>query len=213
MGMTFSLDYIRKKLGWCPNERVTKIKSGDYSGLKFHSGDSLVKSPGSSGADGSGMPLEWWYEHTQRGVLITGSVIAVIIILLASMYLFGIIWVTALVLCFMVFMLAIFSTLTVSIGDDALRIRFGPIRLIRKIWPITEITSATVVTNPWYYGWGIRLTPYGTLYNISGFGAVEVRLFTGKAFRIGTDEPETLCRAIEKARKKNETIHPGRGNP
>jgi hypothetical protein len=55
------------------------------------------------------------------------------------------------------------------------------------------------VTNPWYYGWGIRWTPKGPLYNVSGFEAVEIRMLSGKSFRIGTDEPDLLRQAIDKA--------------
>jgi len=196
-------EIIHGRLGWCPNSYMIKAKSGDSYGLNFRAGNLLAKSHGPSGADRSGKPREWWYEHTQRASLIIGSVTAAIIILLASMYLFGIVRVTLLVLGIMVFVLAIFSTLTVSVCDDTLRIRFGPVGLIRKSWPLAEIASVTAVTNPWYYGWGIRWTPHGLLYNVSGFGAVEVRLNSGKTFRIGTDEPEALHHAIEQARKKN----------
>jgi hypothetical protein len=55
------------------------------------------------------------------------------------------------------------------------------------------------VTNPWYYGLGIHWTPHGILYNVSGFSAVEVRLFPGTTFRVGTDEPDQLCAAIRQA--------------
>jgi hypothetical protein len=102
----------------------------------------------------------------------------------------------------MVFVLAIFSTLTVLAGADIIRIRFGPIGLIQKSWPVSEIASVTTVINPWYYGWGIHWTPHGPLYNVSGRNAVEILLFSGNTFRIGTDEPEALKTAIEQAREK-----------
>jgi hypothetical protein len=35
------------------------------------------------------------------------------------------------------------------------------------------------------------------LWNVSGMGAVELQLKNGSRFRIGTDEPETLARAVE----------------
>ncbi len=53
--------------------------------------------------------------------------------------------------------------------------------------------------NPWYYGWGIRLTPTGWMYNISGLDAVQLQLASGKRFRIGTDEPVQLKSAIDRA--------------
>lgn len=143
--------------------------------------------------------MEWEYEHTQRGILIIAAVLAVLLVIAASIFVFGPVWVAMIVGGIMVLMLAIFSTLTVSVRQDALRICFGPIRAFKKIWPVYEIASVTTVTNRWYYGWGIRWTPYGPLYNIAGFEAVEVTLVSGKKFRIGTDQPEELKRAIEKA--------------
>ncbi len=202
-------EIIHGWLGWCPNAHMMKAKSNNDMRLGFSPANPLAKSPGPSGADRSGKPWEWWYEHTQRGALIIWSVGAAILVILAMTYLFGVVWVTVFVLGILVFALAIFSTLTVSVCDDALRIRFGPLPLIRKSWPVAEIASATAVTNPWYYGWGIRWTPHGLLYNVSGYGAVEVMRHSGKKFRIGTDEPEALCRAIEQARVKNRTSRSG----
>ncbi|OPX72305.1 MAG: hypothetical protein A4E40_00960 [Methanoregulaceae archaeon PtaU1.Bin059] len=159
----------------------------------------IVSSPGMPGSNRPGTHNGWEYEHTQRGTLIIRAVIAVTLVILASMILFGPVWVTLIVAGIMLLMLAIFSTLTVSVRSDALRICFGPIRAIKKSWPISDIASVTTVTNRWYYGWGIRWTPHGPLYNVAGLEAVEVTLVSGKKFRIGTDEPEQLKRAIEKA--------------
>ncbi|MDP2797559.1 MAG: DUF1673 family protein [Methanoregula sp.] len=192
-------EIIHKWMGWCPNAHMTKAKSGGDAGLTFRNGNPLAKSPGPSGADGSGKPREGLYDHTQRGSLIIGAVTAAIFVILATTYLFGIVWVAVFVLGIMVVVLAICSTLTVSVTDDTLRLRFGPVGLIKKSWPMAEIASVTTVINPWYYGWGIRWTPHGRLYNVSGYGAVEVRLVSGKTFRIGTDEPEALKLAIEHA--------------
>lgn len=199
--MTFTRlsEIVHEWMGWCPNASMTKAKNSSDAGLPFPAGNPLTKSPGPSGADGARDPGKL-YERTQRGTLIFGAITAAIIIILASMYLFGIVWVTVFVLGIMIIVLAIFSTLTVSVGNDTLRIRFGPVGLIRKSWPLKDIVSVMAVTNPWYYGWGIHFTPHGTLYNVSGYGAVEVRLLSGKTFRIGTGEPEELRCAIEQAR-------------
>jgi len=198
MTTTF-IETIRRHLGWCPNAHAIRMQKQGSPGADFPGLTASVKSPGPSGADRAGRPRDWWYEHTQRGSLILWSVAAVTVILLVSMYLFGVVWVTAFVLAVMIALVALFSSLTVSVCDDMLMIRFGPVHLIKKSWPVSEIVSVTEVINPWYYGWGIRITPYGTLYNISGFRAVEVKLQNGKSFRVGTDEPETLRQAIEKS--------------
>jgi len=57
-----------------------------------------------------------------------------------------------------------------------------------------------IVRNPWYYGSGIHLTPYGWLYNISGFDTVQITMSGGKSFKIGTDEPVGLEKAITQKR-------------
>jgi hypothetical protein len=96
--------------------------------------------------------------------------------------------------------LLVFGSLTVVVTHERIDVRFGP-GLIRKRIPSTEVLQAKPVRNHWYYGWGIRLTPHGWLYNVSGLDAVELLLRDGKTFRIGTDEPKELAAAISSARK------------
>ncbi len=94
----------------------------------------------------------------------------------------------------------LFSTLTVVIGEDELDVRFGP-GVIRKRFKLRDIKSCQAVRNHWYYGWGIRSTPQGWLYNVSGLDAVEIKLRTGKRLRIGTDAPQELEMAIRQSIK------------
>lgn len=98
------------------------------------------------------------------------------------------------------FVLASFSTLTVAVNERFLTVRFGW-GIFRKTFPLAEIAAVGKVKNPWYYGWGIRwwFRPKMWIYNVSGFHAVEIRLNTGKIYRIGTDEPEKLEAAIMQA--------------
>lgn len=206
-------EVIRGWLGWCPGGHTMNVQRSGDTGSGFPAPGLLAKNPGPSGADRPGIPWGGRYEHTQRGTLIIGAVSAAIILILVCSYLSGIEWIAIIVLGIMVFVLAIMSSLTVSITDGFLRIRFGPVGLVRKSWPVAEIVSVATVTNPWYYGYGLRWTPQGRLYNVSGRGAVEVLLFSGKKFRIGTDEPEALKTAIETARAEmtnhsRETGHP-----
>jgi hypothetical protein len=122
-----------------------------------------------------------------------------ILLVLATSCIAGFVWVVLFVLIILAGALLVCSTLTVTVGSGALSIRFGPVGLIRKSWPLEEVESVVPVTNPWYYGLGIHWTPHGILYNVSGFSAVEVRLFPGTTFRVGTDEPDQLCAAIRQA--------------
>lgn len=135
------------------------------------------------------------YKHTQFGYLIATLLIIGIILILFLMKFYGFDWIAFIVLIILVICLFLFSTLTISINNDILKISFG-IGLIRKEFLLKDIESCRIVKNPWYYGWGIRLTPYGWLYNVSGFYAVEIKLKTGERYRIGTDAPYELEKVI-----------------
>lgn len=73
------------------------------------------------------------------------------------------------------------------------------IGLIRRRIALAEIQRATPVRNAWWNGWGVRLIPGGMMYNVYGLSAVELVLVNGSRFRIGTDEPDALTRAIRAA--------------
>jgi hypothetical protein len=88
-----------------------------------------------------------------------------------------------------------FGSLTIEVSHDRLTFWFGP-GILRRSFALAEIDSCAAVTNPWWYGWGIHLTPRGWLYNVAGRRAVELALRDGRTLRIGTDEPEQLCQVI-----------------
>jgi hypothetical protein len=138
------------------------------------------------------------YEHTQVGYLIIAVMAAVMVLIGVVLANAGINWIAIGVLVVIAVALVLFSSLTVVIREDELEARFGP-GPIRKRFKLNEIESCQVVKNHWYYGWGIRLTPHGVLFNVSGFHAVEIKLRTGKKFRIGTDVPQELEEAIRQA--------------
>ena len=93
--------------------------------------------------------------------------------------------------------LVTFYSLNVHISGGNLDISFG-IGVIRKRIPLSEVREARVVKNPWALGWGIRWWPgQYWAWNVSGLGAVELVFKDSSRFRIGTDEPESLARAIQ----------------
>lgn len=91
--------------------------------------------------------------------------------------------------------LTLFSTLTVVVEDEAMVVFFG-LGLIRRRIPLRRIRDVQMVRMPWYYGWGIRLTPSGWLWNVSGLGGVEIQFDDGHRFRVGSDEPNRLAEAL-----------------
>jgi hypothetical protein len=105
------------------------------------------------------------------------------------------------VLAILLLCLFLFWSLTVEVRRGQVQARFGS-GLIRRTVQLADIQEARVVRNPWYAGWGIRLIPRGVIYNVSGFGAVELELSNGRRFRIGTDEPQALLEAIQLAMRQ-----------
>lgn len=89
------------------------------------------------------------------------------------------------------------TTLTVIVRSEAISIFFIP-GLIARRMAIRHICEVRVVRNRWYYGWGIRLTPQGWLWNVSGLGSVELRFDNGRRFRIGSDEPDKLAQVLRR---------------
>ena len=95
-------------------------------------------------------------------------------------------------------MLALFSTLTVAVDDRAVRLWFGLGSLRREVM-LADVTSARMVRNHWYGGWGVRIIPRGRLYNVGGLDAVELQMDNGRVVRVGTDQPDALLAAIKAA--------------
>jgi|YNPMSStandDraft_1061717.scaffolds.fasta_scaffold40215_3 hypothetical protein len=142
--------------------------------------------------------METTYKHRQIGTVTLLSLGAGALVVIGSMIFGGHHPIALVVLLILLVTLVLFYCLTIEIGNGVLKWSFGP-GIIRKSVPLKDIRSATAVRNHWIYGWGIRYTPSGWLYNVSGLDAVEIELQNGKRFRLGTDEPEQLVRAIEHA--------------
>lgn len=98
--------------------------------------------------------------------------------------------------------IVLFYGMTTTIDAESITISFG-IGFINKKINLANIESVTEVQNPWYWGWGIRMIPNGTLYNISGSKGIELKFKnTDKTIRIGSKNPETLKKEIEKRQRK-----------
>ncbi len=92
----------------------------------------------------------------------------------------------------------LFYGMTTTIEKGKIKITFG-LGLIRKTIETNKIKNIYVVTNPWFYGWGIRLIPNGWLYNISGSNGIELKFNDReRVIRIGTKDPAQLKNEIDK---------------
>ena len=134
------------------------------------------------------------YEHTQSGHVIIWSLLAIILIVsgFAGLSHREIPLVVSIIL---LVCLILFYKLRITIEDETLRASFGP-GIIRKRVRLAEIVECEPIRIRWWYGWGIHLTPYGWLYNVSGFDAVAITLRDGRKFALGTDDPHGLTTAI-----------------
>lgn len=135
------------------------------------------------------------YQHKQRATLILAVLgVMVLVDLLLGAWLTRLAWLVIPVLMVCAWL---FHSLTVEIAEGELRWRFGS-GLIRKSVPLDQIISARAVRTNWLEGWGIHLSRYGWLYNVSGFEAVAFTTKNGKHFALGTDEPEKLAAQFQK---------------
>ena len=91
----------------------------------------------------------------------------------------------------------LFYGLKITVTDDLIQLKYG-IGWIRKTIKLEDIKSVELVSNPWYYGLGIRVIPNGMLYNVHGLEAVELT-FNNKSrvIRIGSPECEQLKMELE----------------
>ncbi len=142
------------------------------------------------------------YKHTQVGTLII--TVSLILVLLFG-YLLTTVEYNSQIIIIMVLAIAIlasFSALNSSIDKNYLKIRFG-YGLYKRRFLLKEINSVEIVRNKWYYGWGIRVWfwPKMTIFNVSGFDAVEIIMNNSIRFRIGTDDPKGLETAIKQGMK------------
>ena len=89
--------------------------------------------------------------------------------------------------------LLIFYRIVITIDEKNLSFKLGT-GIVKKSYPLSEISSCIPVRNPVWYGVGIRLTPNGWLYNVSGLRAIELTFKNKKEkIRIGTDMPEEVA--------------------
>jgi len=139
------------------------------------------------------------FRHTQPGILLLSLLAAAACVITLAGYGSVNFWLLAPFITLLAVCAGLFYGLTTEISDGMLTCKFGP-GLIRRSFALETIEHARPVRNKWYYGWGIRYTPHGWLFNVSGLDAVELELKGGGTFRIGTDRPEELVAVIERAK-------------
>jgi hypothetical protein len=145
------------------------------------------------------------YRHRQVGLIFGITAIMILVLGLALLptispraqqYSWAIIGVP---LAIVFITLLLFSILEISIDSQRLSWQFLP-GVVRKSVLLADILDAKPTRSSFIYGWGIHYTNRGWLYNVSGFGAVHIRMRNGKQFMLGSDEPAALAEAINRSR-------------
>ena len=149
------------------------------------------------------------YNHTQKGHLMI-AVFILTSLLFAGIFVAGREEMGMGTLALMILILLIiasFGKLNVMIDGEYLRLKFG-YGIFKKKFKLDSIVSAKAEKHKWYHGWGIRYWPWAGIwiYTVSGWDVVEIEIEIGppgadssgskKKYRIGTDEPQELERAI-----------------
>ena len=145
------------------------------------------------------------YKHTQIGYLFL-TVYGAVLLIIISLFIFtDYSLLTMIGLIIMLIALGIFASMTVKISAQKMKIQLG-LGVIRKEFPRKEIETYRVVTHPWHYGWGIRYTPRGWIFRVSGNSGIELQMKSGKLYQVGTDEPQKLGEALNQALKVSHEI-------
>ncbi|MGB1263828.1 MAG: hypothetical protein ACPG52_13030 [Cognaticolwellia sp.] len=136
------------------------------------------------------------YQNKQIGSAIIGIMVLVIFVILFTSL--GkdnqVIWPVIVILSVVI---VLFHSLNIQVNSNTINWSFGP-GFWKKSIALNTINAARKVKTKWYYGLGIRYTPSGWLYIVSGTSAVELSLNDGSKVSLGTDDPDNLLKAIEK---------------
>ena len=139
------------------------------------------------------------YQKEQKSIMMTCIMVFIFLQGWAFYFLFSLpegLWIC---LGVVLFLALFFNKLTVRVSNESIYLAFG-IGLIHRRISLESIAKVDAVRNKWWYGYGIRYTPHGWLWNIQGLEAIEITYTNGKCFRIGTDDPENLLKVLQKKR-------------
>lgn len=138
------------------------------------------------------------YTHTQPMIGSPGVMLLFVAGLALGDWVPGACWVG---FGFVTLVLALLASRTTRIDGDVFEVSFGP-DLVRRRVAVTQITSHRRLRATRLAALG-HVVPDGWLWNTTGLDGVEVRLDNGAVWRVGTNQPEALCRALAEVVKGN----------
>ncbi|MCF6270861.1 MAG: hypothetical protein L3J41_14185 [Melioribacteraceae bacterium] len=145
------------------------------------------------------------YQETQNAYwIITPMLVVIFFLILSYINQWGDdpIPLSATILTSLVFVVIIllFFKLTITINETNITASFG-FGLIKKSIELENISLQLLeeINTPWYYGIGIRVTPYGVLYNTKPGMAIRLKYKNSeKEFLIGTENIEKIKEVLSK---------------
>lgn len=152
------------------------------------------------------------YRHTQIGWVILAAAGLTALVTLPGLIAADLAFAAGGMALLFTLLLAGFASMTVTVTDRFIEARLGVGVLKRRI-PLRQVRTYRQVRSPWYYGWGIRFFPGGTLYNVSGTTAVELLLDNGRRVRLGTDDADALLGALAQVRGPPDPLTPDELRP
>jgi Flp pilus assembly pilin Flp len=92
-------------------------------------------------------------------------------------------------------------TLQTEVREDGLYLRFSPFHRSPKRISFSDLADLqeTGYSPLRYGGWGIRWSPRGIAYTLSGKSGVRVERSDGKSVFVGSDRPDELVGAVQEA--------------
>lgn len=96
------------------------------------------------------------------------------------------------------------ATLQTEVREDGLYLRFAPFHRSAKRIPFSDLADVqeTGYSPMRYGGWGIRWSPRGIAYTVSGKSGVRVERADGKSVFVGSDRPDELVAAVQEATER-----------
>jgi hypothetical protein len=96
------------------------------------------------------------------------------------------------------------ARLDTEVRDDGLYVKFSPFHRSAKRVPFADLADVheTGYSPLRYGGWGLRWTPSGWAYTVSGNSGVRFERADGKSLVVGSERPDELVAAIQDASER-----------
>ncbi|WP_128475954.1 hypothetical protein [Halorussus pelagicus] len=96
------------------------------------------------------------------------------------------------------------ATLRTEVRDDGVYVNFAPFHRSDKRVPFSDLADvqATGYSPLRYGGWGIRWSPSGIAYTVSGRSGVRFERTGRKSVFVGSDRPDELVGAVQEASER-----------